>query len=175
MNLPPEAERPLIVTAWIDPTDLQPFNRLRERFFPPERNYLQAHVTLFHHIPGELIDELLTAIRVQNLGRTAVSVPVVGVFSMGRGVAYRLEADALNDIRQPLRQRFADRLTAQDLRPWKRPHITVQNKVRKEEAGRLLRHLQYRFVPCHVRVLGLYVHRYDGGPWTKLAALPFGE
>ena len=43
---------PLIVTLLVDDDAQQHFDALRSEHFPAERNYLRAHVTLFHALPG---------------------------------------------------------------------------------------------------------------------------
>ena len=42
----------LILTLIIDGEAQNFFNILRQRYFPAERNYLDAHLTLFHNLPG---------------------------------------------------------------------------------------------------------------------------
>jgi hypothetical protein len=163
----------MVVTATIAEDDLASFSDLRERFFPGERNYLDAHVTLFHHIPAGVRQEFIAYAREHFRRQPTFWVEVQPPVSLGSGVAYPITAPELLEVRRLLRSRFEDNLTAQDLRPWKRPHITVQNKVTKEEARQLLRHLKSRFEPCRLRVLGLTFHRYDRGPWTELDRAAF--
>ena len=43
---------PLILSAVLDAPVQQRLDALRRAHFPPERNHLDAHVTLFHHLPG---------------------------------------------------------------------------------------------------------------------------
>ena len=175
--------RALIVTAWIHDDDLYPFHRLRERFFPRNRTFISAHCTLFHHLPGECRDAVVEAVREtvggfrQNRLRDAdvLEVPLTGVFHMGRGVAYALEPAELQRLRAPVAERFAERLNRQDAGKWRNPHITVQNKASPTASRRLYRHLEARFEPCSVRVLGLQVWRYIGGPWAEEAQVSFAE
>ncbi|WP_116108988.1 2'-5' RNA ligase family protein [Lewinella sp. IMCC34191] len=167
-KLPPPANRPMIVTAWIKPEDLDLFNRLRAALFPKERNYLSAHVTLFHHIPSAVRQEFIADCHDQYSGRPPLTMHVKAPFLLGGGVAYSLECEELSRIRAKLREQFAPVLTAQDDRPWNRPHITVQNKVDPGEAKRTLAHLQPRFEPCTIEARGLSFYRYDGGPWHLL-------
>lgn len=47
------AAAPLILTLAMDERSQERFDRLRETHFPPERNHLSAHLTLFHRLPGE--------------------------------------------------------------------------------------------------------------------------
>lgn len=44
--------QPLILTLWLDDDAARHFNELRQRYFPRERNYLDAHLTLFHALPA---------------------------------------------------------------------------------------------------------------------------
>ncbi len=52
-----ELNRPLIVTAELG-TDFGWLEDLRQRHFPPERNQLRAHLTMFHAIPPSAEAEL---------------------------------------------------------------------------------------------------------------------
>ncbi|NJB85625.1 hypothetical protein GGR26_001370 [Lewinella marina] len=173
--LPPPADRPMVVTAWFAEEDLAPFNALRRRFFPPERNYLDAHLTLFHHIPPGIRGAFLHAAADACAGLPPVPVEIRPPFLLGRGVAYAVASDGLRHLRSRLVEQFSPSLTAQDLNSWGRPHLTVQNKVAPEDAHRLLRRLQPRFTPCHIALKGLSCHTYDGGPWSLITHLPFGK
>ncbi len=165
----------MIVTAWIEEADLAPFTRLRDRFFPPDRNHLDAHLTLFHHIDGEDRAAFIAFARDLLTQTSGFSLALLPPFLLGGGVAYAVDPAPLLALRRPLRERFAGGLTPQDGRPWKRPHLTVQNKVDKDTARRLHHHLSERYTPCTLRVRGLVFYRYDGGPWTELERIPFGR
>src|ERR1700712_5017184 len=43
---------PLILTLALHGEDQARFDRLRIAHFPPERNLIPAHITMFHHLPG---------------------------------------------------------------------------------------------------------------------------
>ena len=165
--------RPLILTLALDPEAQDRFDALRRAHFPPERNHLQAHVTLFHALPGE--HEHRVRADVAELARRApYDVEVVRVRSLGRGVAYDLRSLELDAQRAELARRWAPWLTPQDARRH-RPHVTVQNKVEPAEARALLAQLQAGFSPHRVRGTGLRLWRYLGGPWEPLAACPFED
>ncbi|MBL8652254.1 MAG: 2'-5' RNA ligase family protein [Sphingopyxis sp.] len=143
--------------------DQHRFDILRARHFPPERNQLRAHITLFHQLPpsclGEL-DRLLKAI-----AQDAPPPAMVGdIFSLGRGVAYRIDSPELLAIREQIAAWFAGSLSAQD-QGTPRLHVTVQNKVEPAEAKALLAELRRDFVPRPLVVTGLAAHHYRGGPW----------
>ena len=173
-NAPP-AQRPMIVTAWIKPSDLKLINNLRESLFPADKNYLPAHLTLFHHIPFTVRQEFIGFCQREMAGIKTFPVRVQPPFNLGHGVAYRVESQTLSNLRARLRESFADHLTAQDDRAWKRPHITVQNKVDPATARHTLTRLQNLDLPDDLRILGLEFNRYDGGPWTLLAQMRFAE
>ena len=55
-------EAPLILSAVLDAPVQQRLNVLRRAHFPAERNHLDAHVTLFHHLPGTEEDAVAAAV-----------------------------------------------------------------------------------------------------------------
>ena len=158
------APAPLIVTALFGRQDQAWFDSLRRAHFPPERNQLDAHLTLFHHLPPSVAEELKHRLAQETRGVRAPRARVSGLMSLGQGVAYRIEAPELDAIRAGLLQAFAGMLTPQDAGRW-RPHVTVQNKVRPVLAKALLRALEADFAPKTVEISGLASWWYRGGPW----------
>lgn len=163
----------MVVTAFIPDDDLTFFHHLRQQHFPGHRNFLSAHLTLFHYIKPAQRLPLIEFTRQYFNDWSPFSVKVLSPFSLGRGVAYGLEPTPLIALREPLRKRFAPHLKPQDARPWKSPHITVQNKVAPEAAQALLAKLTRDPAPKTIDIIGLQFHRYDGGPWTLLKAFTF--
>jgi 2'-5' RNA ligase len=163
--------QPLIVTLTLEEAAQQRFDALRAAHFPPERNHLAAHLTLFHALPGEQEEQVR-----QDLARAAATEPfrlrVSGLRSLGRGVAYVLESPELGRLRQGLRDRWEAWLTPQDAQRHS-PHVTVQNKVEPARARALLADLQVGFVPYDVTARGLGLWRYLGGPWEAVEELRF--
>ena len=155
-------DRPLIVTARLDRASFERLGALRRAHFPPERNHLPAHLTLFHHLPGEALDEVKDACRAA-LPATPIPLAFPRLRLLGRGVAVEVEAPDLLKVRAAIAARFADRLTPQD-RQRLRPHVTVQNKV-EPEAARALAQALAGEVPFAGACEGLLVWRYLGGPW----------
>ncbi|MGN8000591.1 2'-5' RNA ligase family protein [Sphingomonas sp. 22176] len=155
---------PLIVTALFGKQDQASFDSLRRAHFPPERNQLDAHLTLFHHLPPSVAEELKHRLAQETRGIRAPRARVSGLMSLGQGVAYRIEAPELDAIRAGLLHAFAGLLTPQDAGRW-RPHVTIQNKVRPVLAKALLRALEADFSPKTVEISGLASWWYRGGPW----------
>lgn len=163
---------PLIVTLRLDRESSRFFDRQRRAFFPPERNFLSAHVTLFHKLPGEKERLVRASLAGAASAQSAIGIAVEGLRFLGAGVAYRLAAPDLLPLHRALAARFEPWLTAQDRQPL-RPHVTVQNKVAAETARALLDELQADFQPWTARGTGLDLWSYRGGPWTFVEHFPF--
>lgn len=161
---------PLIITLALNTEAEDFFNALRQQHFPPARNFLAAHLTLFHHLPHEPpIFENLTAL-CSNQKRFSLNVS--GIVSIGRGVAYKIESPVLQELHKRLQQQWQPWLIPQDRQKlW--PHITIQNKVAPETAQALLQELQKKFSPFEVQALGLKLWNYLGGPWEVQETFPF--
>lgn len=163
---------PIIVTATMGAADQRFFDMLRAAHFPPERNYLTAHITLFHQLPPSALGELDGLIR-----RIAADTPPPAarlreLYSLGKGVAYRIDSPDLLAIRDRIAEHFTGMLTAQD-QGTPRLHITVQNKVAPSEARTLLAELAADFVPRPLTITGLAAQHYRGGPWEAAFARNF--
>jgi 2'-5' RNA ligase len=164
-------DRPLILTLLLEPAAQERFDALRRAHFPPERNHLQAHVTLFHALPAAAEQEVRADLADVASG-PAYDVQVVRVRSLGRGVAYDLRSPELAAQREELARRWRPHLTPQDASRHA-PHVTVQNKVDPQTACALLERLSADFVPSAVRATGLGLWRYLGGPWEPLGDYRF--
>ncbi|MBB3945500.1 hypothetical protein GGQ73_001433 [Rhizobium skierniewicense] len=163
---------PLIVTAHVADADLAPFAALRAQHFPPDRNFLHAHVTMFHRLPGEYIDAILEVLRTVAGSTGQIEASVNGVRHLGFGVAFTIDSAELQVARTQLKNHFSHWLNPQDTQPW-RPHITVQNKVSKAAADTLFHELKHDFEPRQLRISGFDLWAYLGGPWRLEASLGF--
>lgn len=163
---------PIIVTATMGAADQRAFDRLRAAHFPPGRNHVAAHITLFHQLPPSSHDELDRLIR-----RIAADTPpppahLREIYSLGGGVAFRIESPDLVAVHARIADHFAGALTAQD-QGVPRLHITVQNKVEAAEARKLRDALAADFHPRPLAITGLAAHHYLGGPWQAAFARNF--
>ncbi|MEZ0243727.1 MAG: 2'-5' RNA ligase family protein [Sphingomonas sp.] len=158
------ANAPLIVTALFERQDQSWFNALRREHFPPEKNVVEAHLTLFHHLPPSVAEELKHRLSQATRGIRAPRAKVSGLMTLGRGVAYRIEAPALTAIREDLIAAFRGMLMPVDAGRW-RPHVTIQNKVTPVLARTLIKALERDFQPREVEIAGLASWWYRGGPW----------
>jgi 2'-5' RNA ligase len=163
---------PLILTLGMDDLSRRYFDRLREEHFPKARNFIPAHLTLFHKLPGDRereISETLDDLRRQ---QRPLSLTAAGLVFMGRGVGYRLESPALQSVRRRLADAWWPWLGAQDRQGF-RPHVTVQNKVPPDAARALHGRLEETFAPFEVGAEGLLLWRYLGGPWEPVGSYGF--
>ena len=164
--------RPFIVTAALPP-DIQAWaDGLRRAHFPPERNHLHAHVTLFHAFAPSLREELVDFLPQIAREFAAPEAQVTGLMDLGKGTAIALQSEALLALRGLIAEHFHGYLTAQDLHE-PRPHITIQNKVTKKEARALQAALAPTIIPRAFAFPALELHLYQDGPWKPIKTSPF--
>lgn len=164
---------PLILTIRLSEEAFTFFNALRQQYFPPDRNFLSAHLTLFHHLPAtemSIVDDL----ELLSKQHHALQLQVIDVVSIGKGVAYKIDCPALLRIHKELQSKWQPWLTPQDNQKlW--PHITVQNKVSPAIAKQTLEELKASFQPFTALSTGFDLWRYEGGPWSFLQHFPFRQ
>lgn len=164
--------RPIIMTALMGKQDFAWADSLRKRHYPPDRNQLPAHITLFHHLPPQAHDEIKSAVIALTSSLPKPKASLAGLIHLGSGVAYQLHAPDLLALRMELADRFAGLLVAQDQQT-PRLHITVQNKVIPGDARRLFDELSAAFQPRPFVIQGIGLHYYVDGPWQDIGTWPF--
>lgn len=163
---------PFIVTAELPADVFRWADGLRRRHFPPERNFLSAHVTLFHAFAPSLREELRPVLQRMASEHAPPRARITGLMNLGRGTAIALESPGMLALRETIADHFHGALTAQDRHP-PRLHITIQNKVTPEAARLLQQELAPRLVPRELAFTGLGLHIYRGGPWEAAGLWPF--
>ncbi|WP_370516009.1 2'-5' RNA ligase family protein [Novosphingobium sp. Gsoil 351] len=141
---------PLLVTAQL-PRDVFAWaDGLRRAHFPPERNKIRAHVTLFYALPPSVENEVRRL-----LARLSAAPPpparITGLMPLGGGTAFAIESPALSAIHAELVESLRGVLTAQDSAP-RKLHVTVQNKVPGAAAKALQAELARDFRPPRFRL-----------------------
>jgi len=160
----------LLVTAQLARADQSWAERLRRAHYPPERNQVPAHVSLFRHLPPSLEEEL------RGLLRALVACPrpaarIEELRSLGTGVAIAIASPELQAIRAAIAERFDRHLIPQD-RAAPRLHITIQNKVTPAVAAATLAALS-PMEPRATHVAALVCWRYRDGPWEMVSRHAF--
>lgn len=161
----------LIVTAEFGAGDFSWLEGLRRAHFPPERNKVPAHLTVFHALPPFTEAEVRSRLA-QLVRRQAPAASIEGLMDLGGGVAFRIVSPELDAIRSELASGMHGLLTAQDNQGW-RPHITIQNKVPPKVARALKESLERSFQRRALAISALSLQRYLDGPWEPLARYPF--
>ena len=162
---------PLILTAELGPAEFAWLDAQRRAHFPPERNRLPAHLTMFHALPPSALDEVRSRLAALARGKPP-RAQIAGLLNLGGGVAYRIHSPELEDMRAELADGFHGLLSAQDAAGW-RPHVTIQNKVEPKAARRLHAVLTADFEPRALAIPAFALHEYRGGPWAPLGRWPF--
>lgn len=174
-NPPPPTLRshaPFIVTAEL-PGDLFAWaNDLRRTHFPPERNKLAAHVTLFHSLAPSLREELPRELARMAGEYAPPEAEIDGLMDLGGGTALLIRSSGMQTIRGELAELFFTMLTAQD-RGTKKLHITVQNKVDRAAARALQAELGAALSVRRFAFTGLGLHIYRDTYWESVGVWKF--
>ncbi|GAA0005927.1 2'-5' RNA ligase family protein [Bradyrhizobium diazoefficiens] len=161
--------RTFILTAELDPASFAWLDGLRREHFPPERNLLPAHLTLFHRLSSAQTG------RLESIELPAAPVPILfeAPVLLGFGVAVRIRSPELDRLRAAARCAMGGVFSRQDSQAW-RSHVTIQNKVTADAARQLHQAFALDFEPRPGSVTGLLVWEYLGGPWRSVRQLTFG-
>lgn len=145
--------------------------RLRQRFFPPERNVVPAHLCLFHALPSEQ-DRLLVEL-FDGEAQRFPTIPLVfsSILPMGAGFGLSVDAPRLLTLHRRLATACSPWLTPQDRQPF-RLHVTLMNKAKRNDARQALAEFQAEFEPWGGMGDSIEVWAYLGGPWKPLARYP---
>jgi 2'-5' RNA ligase len=165
---------PLIVTAKMDADSFDLLDALRRQHFPPERNHLPAHITLFHHLPGERLDEIEDHLKITASRQSEFKLLFAGMKFIGRGSVVEIESPPLVSLRNKLANHWGDWLTPQDAQKFA-PHVTIQNKAAPEEALSLYEKLKESWRPRSGAATALQLWHYKGGPWQLANEFDFYE
>ncbi|MDY8109852.1 2'-5' RNA ligase family protein [Fulvimarina sp. 2208YS6-2-32] len=167
-------DAPLILTVKFDDPGFERFQRMRKAHFPAAKNYIPAHLTLFHHLPGDRIDAVIAHLVEVASRQRPIPCRVSGLRFLGKGIAYEVDCHELERLRADLAGHFYDALTAQDRQRIK-PHVTIQNKADPVAARTLYDVLESDFEPFPFEVTGLLLWRYRGGPWDPAGEFSFAH
>jgi 2'-5' RNA ligase len=154
-------DKTYILTAELDDASFAWLDALRREHFPPERNVLSAHLTMFHRLSAPQIERLQDA--TMPAGPLALSFDSLRF--LGSGVAVNVRSPDLERLRRDIASAIGGELSRQDSQKWT-PHVTVQNKVPADTAKVLFAALGEDFAVRSGEATGILVWQYLGGPWT---------
>jgi 2'-5' RNA ligase len=169
--------QPLILSLRCDAATEKLLTSLRTKYFPSHRNFLAAHITLFHALPAtshELASDILARISSRE---SPFTIGVKSPFPLGKkGVGVHIASFKLCKLHEELLDLLTKegvQLTNQD-RQKLRPHVTVQNKVSPEEAQKTLMKIKEEFKESAGKAEAFSLWRYEeGGQWTHLQEFAF--
>jgi len=163
-------ETTYILTAELDDNSFAWLDGLRREHFPPKRNFLPAHLTLFHRLSLTQVASL----RFLEVPSTPIPLHFDQVIFLGFGVAFRVQSADLERLRDAIQTTIGGEFSRQDRQPWK-PHVTIHNKESAETARALHRKLQIGFTQRAATVTGLRVWEYLQGPWRLAQRIAFAS
>ncbi|MCK9541576.1 MAG: 2'-5' RNA ligase family protein [Novosphingobium sp.] len=166
-----DGRAPLLVTAELPGDILAWADALRREHYPPERNRLRAHVTLFHALPPSSEREV-RALLAEFSRQAPPDAHVSGIMDLGRGTAIELRSAALERIYAAMSERLHGLLIRHEARSL-RPHITIQNKVTAQAARVLQGVLAGTLETRAFRLRGLGLYAWEEGLWRPIRTWPF--
>lgn len=168
----PISALPMVLTLKLDAASFDRLNQLRQNYFPQHRNFLPAHVTLFHALPGEQ-EAVIRQTLHQSCARTVqfpLRLPTLRF--LGKGFAAEIEAPDLLRLQHQLAIGWRNWLTPQDRQKYK-PHVTIQNKVAPDVARSQYEQAAREWQLLHGLGEGLLLWYYKGGPWELVETFEF--
>ena len=160
----------LIVAAELGGEDFAWLEALRRAHYPPDRNRVPAHLTIFRALPPSAETEVRSRLA-RFAHERAPKARIEGLMDLGGGVAFRIASPDLDRIRSELARDLHGLLSAQDDAGW-RPHVTIQNKVAPKISRVLIAALARDFRPRPLVIRGFGLHRHVGGAWETLGVYP---
>lgn len=162
----------LILTLKLD-LELQDFfEQQRSCYYPKNLNQIPAHCCLFHQLPEPYFAQIDSKLQIIATNTSFLPVITSGIKFLGKGNAYALLLD--KTIFLDLQKCWWDWLIPQDQQPWQ-PHVTIQNKVKPNDAKELNLILQSQFFASTGKIVGFDLWRYLGGPWQFLKSYNFQD
>jgi hypothetical protein len=157
------AELPQDVFAWAD--------ALRRAHYPPERNRMGAHVTLFHGLPPSA-EPAVTALLSELAREPAPHAVITGLMDLDPGTAFAVDSPAMAALHGDMAERLHGLIQQRDARPL-RLHITIQAKVAPGEARALQARLAPGFAARRFRFHGLGLYGWTGEAWVRRRVFAF--
>jgi len=168
---PRQKGAPLLLTAELPDDVLAWADGLRRAHFPPERNRLRAHVTLFHALPHRVEPELVQVLK-DLARRSPPEARITGLMKLGGGTALAVDSPAVVELHGQIAERMHGLLTRQDAQPL-RLHVTIQNKVTHEAARALQDSLAPTLQPRRFRFAGFGLYAWEDGLWNPIRMISF--
>ncbi|KAI6887814.1 hypothetical protein KC363_g7890 [Hortaea werneckii] len=179
-----EDEPVYVLTLLTDKPHHDRMTALRKQYFPRHLNKLEAHLTLFHALPGSKLDSTVIPTILSVAGRTApFKLRANKVMRMKRGLGIALAktqgADQTKEVHAQLRDAWLQGgqrwLSEQDRGGLGHVHYTIMNKVDDlEDVEKAQDEVEKSFKGDVGIAEGLVLFRYDRGFWRWERKFEFG-
>lgn len=167
----PARGAPLLIIAELPPEVFVWADDLRRAHYPPERNRLGAHVTLFHGLPPSAEGEVRRLLG-ELAARPAPEARIAGLMDLGRGTAFAVDSPPMVALHAEMAERLHGLIQQRDNRPL-RLHITVQDKVSQAAARALQAELATDLPLMPFRFRGLALSYWRDELWRPAQLYPF--
>lgn len=164
---------PFIVCLKMDRLSFERLSAWRKLYFPPERNFLDAHLTLYHRLPFPAHEIIRDALRNLTMRRESFVLTFEQIVHHQLFLGIKLATPEVVQLKKELDRDLTLWLAPQD-RQTIVPHVTVSNNGQLEAVDRAKEELEKTFVPWQGRAEGLQLFRYRRGPWEWLEDFSFG-
>jgi hypothetical protein len=161
----------LLITAELPPDVFAWADALRRKHYPPERNRLGAHVTLFHALPPSAEGEARRLLAML-AARPAPDARIAGLMDLGRGTALAVDSPGMSALHAELAEHLHGLVQQVDTRPL-RLHITVQNKAPRPAVRALQAELAAARCPTRFRFRGFGLSHWRDDLWRLAQVYPF--
>lgn len=155
---------PLVLTFCLDEASQARLDAWRARYFPAERNYLKAHLTVFHQLPGQQISQISQQLEEFAAEQETISIEFSRLITRQGFVGIAIDSQLIHEARSKLSSMFGTLLRAQDKQGYK-PHVTITNLGSPRDAMSCMAEMEKIFLPWEGEVKGLNLYHYRGGPW----------
>lgn len=159
-----------VLTFLTDSKHHKTMTQWRKDYFPARLNRLDAHLTLFHALPGSKLDDAI----IPTLEATANSTEQFHVlaatpFKLKHGIAIGVPKTAggttARDVHAKLKNEWQPFLSDQDAGGFA-AHYTIMNKVdNPKEVDSAFAEVEQNFKACPGTIEGLSLWRYDRSRW----------
>lgn len=152
--------------------------KMREKYFPPRLNRLEAHVTLFHALPESQLEQTIKPVLAE-VSKSTAPFPISAAkpFRLSKGIAIGVPkfkgGDDAREVHGRLKESWKDFLSRQDAGGLA-AHYTIMNKVDDEAVvQKALSEVEGQWSGCKGTVEGLSLFRYDRGNWVHVQDFHF--
>lgn len=167
-----------VLTLLTDTKHHQTLTDTRKRYFPARLNKLDAHITLFHALPGSKLEEHIRP-TLRDITKNEAPFPILAAkpFRLSKGIAIGVPksqgGDDARRVHAQLKGPWMDFLSQQDAGGFA-AHYTIMNKVDdQKEVQRAFEVVEEQWKACKGTVQGLSLFRYDRGHWIHAEDFKF--